>query len=174
MPSDAHPIRVFRNPGSANHWISVKLRGVKTNRSAIGAKVKVVIENRNHTEQAFYRQVGSGGSWGASPLTQEIGLGKAERIKTIEIYWPASKTTQIVKNVPMDEFIEIEESQAAIYQARAAGIPPGCEEDAVQLASKPVSKRALGWLIGSLLAWSLSTGPLRIWRASAIRHLGSY
>ena len=38
-------------------------------------------------------------------------LGKAERIKTIEIYWPAGKTTQILKNVPMDEFIEIEESK---------------------------------------------------------------
>ena len=48
---------------------------------------------------------------GSLPLTQEIGLGKAERIKTIEIYWPASKTTQIVKSVPMDEFIEIEESK---------------------------------------------------------------
>jgi tetratricopeptide (TPR) repeat protein len=111
VPSDAHPIRVFRNPGNTNHWINVKLRGVKTNRSALDAKVKVVVENRNHTEQAFYRQVGSGGSWGASPLAQEIGLGNAKRIKTIEIYWPASKTTQILKNVPMDEFIEVEESK---------------------------------------------------------------
>ena len=109
VPSDAHPVRVFRNPGNANHWINVKLRGVKTNRAAIGAKVKVVAENRDHTEQAFYRQVGSGGSWGASPLAQEIGLGNAERIKSVEIYWPASKTTQIFKNIPMDEFIEIEE-----------------------------------------------------------------
>ncbi len=111
VPSDAHPIRVFRNPGNSNHWINIKLRGVKTNRSGIDAKVKVVVENKNHSEQAFYRQVGSGGSWGASPLAQEIGLGSAKRIKTIEIYWPASKTTQILKNVAMDEFIEVEESK---------------------------------------------------------------
>ncbi len=110
VPSDAHPIRVFRNPGNANHWINVRLRGVKTNRAAIDAKVKVVVETQNHSEQAFYRQVNSGGSWGASPLAQEIGLGKAARIKTVEIYWPASKTTQVFKNVPMDEFIDIEES----------------------------------------------------------------
>jgi hypothetical protein len=110
VPSDAHPVRVFRNPGNNNHWINVKLRGVKTNRSAIDAKVKVVVENHDHTEQAFYREVGSGGAWGASPLAQEIGLGNAERIKTIEIYWPVSKTTQIFKDVPMDEFIDIEES----------------------------------------------------------------
>jgi hypothetical protein len=110
VPSDAHPVRVFRNPGNANHWINVKLRGVKTNRSAIDAKVKVVVENHDHTEQAFYREVGSGGAWGASPLAQEIGLGNAKQIETIEIYWPASKTTQTFKNVPMDEFIEIEES----------------------------------------------------------------
>jgi len=84
---------------------------VKTNRSGIDAKVKVIVENKNHTEQAFYRQVGSGGSWGASPLAQEIGLGKAKRIKTIQIYWPASKTTQTLKDLPMDEFIEIEESK---------------------------------------------------------------
>jgi hypothetical protein len=109
VPSDAHPIRVFRNPGNTNRWIDVKLRGVKTNRAALGAKVKVVVENRDHSEQAFYRQVGSGGSWGASPLAQEIGLGKALRIKTIEIYWPASKTTQVIKNVPIDEFIAVQE-----------------------------------------------------------------
>jgi hypothetical protein len=111
VPSDAHPVRVFRNPGNANHWINVKLRGVQTNRSAFGAKIKVVAESRDRTEQAFYRQVDSGGSWGASPLAQEIGLGKAVRIKSIEIYWPASKTTQIFKNAPIDEFIEIEESK---------------------------------------------------------------
>ncbi|WP_082125193.1 FG-GAP-like repeat-containing protein [Silvibacterium bohemicum] len=112
VPSDAHPVRVFRNPGNANHWINVRLRGVKSNRSAFGAKIKVVAENRDHTVQAFYRQVDSGGSWGASPLAQEIGLGKAVAIKSIEIYWPASKTIQAFKNVPMDEFIDIEESKA--------------------------------------------------------------
>jgi hypothetical protein len=131
VPSDAHPIRVFRNPGNANHWINIKLRGVKTNRSGIDAKVKVVVENKNHTEQAFYRQVGSGGSWGASPLAQEIGLGKAKRIKAIEIYWPVSKTTQTLKDVPMDQFIEIEESkpqytkrELASYRLGGKTMPP--------------------------------------------------
>jgi hypothetical protein len=107
------------------------LRGAKTNRSGIDAKVKVVVENKNHTEQAFYRQVGSGGSWGASPLAQEIGLGKAQKIKVIEVYWPASKTTQTLKNVPMDEFIEIDESkpqytkrELPVYRLGAKTMPP--------------------------------------------------
>ncbi|HEV2275754.1 MAG TPA: FG-GAP-like repeat-containing protein [Acidobacteriaceae bacterium] len=131
VPSDAHPIRVFRNPGSANHWINVKLRGVKTNRAGIGARIEVVVENRDHSQQSFYRDVGSGGSWGASPLAQEIGLGPAARIVSLAVRWPGSKTTQTFKNVPMDEFLEIEELKPA-YSKRSM---PG-----YRLGGRPASR----------------------------------
>jgi hypothetical protein len=60
-----------------------------------------------------YKWVNSGGSFGANPLRQEIGLGKAEKIDTLEIYWPTSDTTQRFDDVAVNQFIEITEGQVA-------------------------------------------------------------
>lgn len=108
-PGDAHAIRVFETPGNSNDWITLKLVGVKTNRAAIGASIKVLVENGGRGTRAIYRTVGSGGSFGASPLQQHIGLGKAARILSLEIEWPASKTHQSFLNVGKNQFFEIKE-----------------------------------------------------------------
>ena len=44
---------LFENPGNGNDWISLKLVGVKTNRSAIGARIKVTVENRAREHVPF-------------------------------------------------------------------------------------------------------------------------
>ena len=103
------PLRVFENPGNGNDWISVKLVGVKTNRSAIGARIKVTVENHGQGTRSIYRTVGSGGSFGASPLQQHIGLGKDARIVDLEIWWPTSNTRQHFSNVGKNQFLEIKE-----------------------------------------------------------------
>jgi hypothetical protein len=56
-----------------------------------------------------YRDVTSGGSFGASSLTQNIGLGKAKIIDSLEVWWPTSKTQQTFQKVPVNQFIEIRE-----------------------------------------------------------------
>jgi hypothetical protein len=53
--------------------------------------------------------VGSGGSFGGNSLQQENGLGNAKAIAFIEIKWPASGTTQVFKNVAMDQILKIRE-----------------------------------------------------------------
>ena len=53
----------------------------------------------------------SGGSFGANPLSQSIGLGKATKIDRLEIYWPKSDQTQIFTDVPLDTSLEITEGQ---------------------------------------------------------------
>ena len=93
-PGDSHPLRLFENPGHGNDWINLRLVGVKTNRAAIGARIKVTVENEGRGTRSIYRSVGSGGSFGASPLEQHIGLGKSARIVDLEIWWPASNTRQ--------------------------------------------------------------------------------
>jgi hypothetical protein len=45
--ADAHSIRLFRNPGNDNKWIALKLIGVKTNRAALGARIKVTVEDKD-------------------------------------------------------------------------------------------------------------------------------
>ncbi len=108
-PSDAHAMRVFRNPGHANHWLAVKLVGVKTNRAAVGARLTVVTKDASHTEHRFYRTVNSRGSWGAAPFEQHVGLGAAAEITRVEVWWPTSNTRQSFTNVAPDGFIEIKE-----------------------------------------------------------------
>jgi tetratricopeptide (TPR) repeat protein len=109
VPGDRHAFRLFENSGSGNDWISLHLIGVKTNRSAIGARIKVTVENGSHGTRSIYRTVGSGGSFGASPLQQHIGLGRDAHIQEIEIWWPASNTRQHFKDVPKNQFFEIKE-----------------------------------------------------------------
>jgi tetratricopeptide (TPR) repeat protein len=109
VPGDAHAFRLFQNPGTGNDWINLKLMGVKSNRSAIGARIKVTVSNEGKPSRSIYRTVGSGGSFGASPLEQHIGLGKSAKLEQIEIWWPATKTRQTFLNVPKNQFLEIKE-----------------------------------------------------------------
>ena len=108
-PGDAHAFRVFETPKNSNDWLTIKLVGVKTNRSAIGARIKLTVQNADQEPRSIYRTVGSGGSFGASPLQQHIGLGPSTKIANIEIWWPASNTRQTFSGVAPNQFIEIKE-----------------------------------------------------------------
>src|SRR6185369_7308493 len=97
------------NPGHGNDWVALKLVGVKSNRAAIGARIKVTVADAAGGTRSIHRWVASGGSFGASPLEQHIGLGKAARIEDIEIWWPTSNTRQHFSNVEKNRVIEITE-----------------------------------------------------------------
>jgi len=86
---------LFKNPGHpGNHWIKLKLTGVRANRFVVGARIKVSLTNRDGSLRDIYRTVTSGGSFGANPLQPHIGLGPAETINRIEIRWPGSGLIQ--------------------------------------------------------------------------------
>jgi hypothetical protein len=108
---DTYRCALFENPGHGNHWLTLKLEGVKSNRSAMGARIKVVVQTADG-ERAIYKTVGSGASFGASPLRQEIGLGQAKAIRSVEIIWPTTGQTQVLKDVPMDRFYKVREGDA--------------------------------------------------------------
>ncbi len=101
---------LFQNPGQGNHWLTVKLIGRKTNRAAIGARIKVVTAGAK--PMTIHRHVSSGSSFGASPLQQTIGLAQAERVALLEVHWPASGTTQVFRNIAADQAIAITEFAA--------------------------------------------------------------
>ena len=107
---DQYPSRLFRNPGGhGNTWITLKLVGAKTNRAAIGARITVTVNDADRGLRKIVRTVGSGGSFGASPLEQHIGLGRSARIENIEVWWPTSKTRQTFKDIAPNQFLEIKE-----------------------------------------------------------------
>ena len=107
-PSDGFLNALYVNPGNGNSWLSVRLVGVESNHSAIGARIKVTVLDGG-TRRDIYVVVGSGGSFGASSLEQEIGLGRADRVESLEVYWPTSGIRQVFKDVPLDTVLEIYE-----------------------------------------------------------------
>ncbi len=116
FPGDKYPNALFENPGHSNDWIAVELVGQRSNRFGIGARLRVVLERDGREEERF-RWVTSGGSFGASPLMQRIGLGRDAKILRLEIDWPAYKgervgsepRRQVLTDVPLNSFIVVTE-----------------------------------------------------------------
>jgi hypothetical protein len=108
VEGDTFHHQLFANPGHGNNWLKLKLEGVRTNRAAIGARIKVVV-NTGDGQRAIHRTVGSGGSFGASPMRQEIGLGGAQAIEHVEVFWPVTGETHRFTNLETNRFYHIRE-----------------------------------------------------------------
>lgn len=94
----------YENPISKNNWITLDLKGTMTNRSAIGSRIILELENG----RKIYRSVSCGGSFGASSLQQEIGIGKAELIKKLIIHWQKGDSLSL-ENITPNQKLTIEE-----------------------------------------------------------------
>lgn len=113
-PGDAYQNSFFLNPGQGdNKWICLVLEGSVANRSAIGSRVKLTF-TENGRVKSVYRDVNSGGSFGASPLRREIGIGQATMIDEIEIQWHGSSKVQTFRNVKPNQFLKIVEGKDVI------------------------------------------------------------
>ena len=116
-PGDVFMPALYRNPGHGNHWITLMLEGVKSNRAAYGARIKVTIDEHGAT-RSIYRAVGSVSSFGGNPMRQHIGLGKATSVRSIEIFWPASGVRQRFQQVAADLAYRIREDSDALQPVR--------------------------------------------------------
>lgn len=101
---------LFENPGFGTRHLTLELQGVTSNRSGIGARIRVVIVEADG-QRSIYRTVCSGGSFGANSLRQTIGLGQATSIERVEVYWPTTDKTQIFKGLALNGALRIVEGQ---------------------------------------------------------------
>ncbi len=104
---------LFHNPGNQTHWINLELEGTTSNRSAIGARIRVSLVI-NEARQDLYRTVSTGGSFGSDPLRQHIGVGKAEVIDELEVLWPGSEQIQVFENIRIDRFYHLKEGEKVL------------------------------------------------------------
>jgi hypothetical protein len=75
------------------NWVILKLAGVRSNRSAIGARVKLTAGGR-----VQYGEVRSGGSYlSQNDLRLHFGLGEARVVDRIEITWPGGNRQALEK-----------------------------------------------------------------------------
>ena len=99
------PAEIWMNdsPGG-NHWLEFQLEGTKSNRDAIGARIKVVTRTGtqyNHVSFSFGYASSSAG-----PV--HFGLGPDKSADTVEIRWP-SGAVQELKNVAGDRLVRVKE-----------------------------------------------------------------
>lgn len=101
----------FENPTFENNWVILDLEGVESNRSAIGTKLKLDLDNG----RTIFYSINTGGSFGANSLQGEIGLGQSELIQTLTIIWPSSDT-QIFNSVGVNKKYKLAEGQNKLIE----------------------------------------------------------
>ena len=94
-------VQVFMNRGSSAHWLTITLRGTRSNRDGLGARVQVNGQTRFATTAGSYES--------ANDKRLHFGLGPAKSAK-VEVLWP-SGTRQVLNDVPADQFLEIREPE---------------------------------------------------------------
>jgi hypothetical protein len=124
VPGDrAHSV-LFQNPGSGHHWLTIKLVGTRTNRAALGARIRVDLPGPDGTVVSRYRTITAGSSFGGNPLACTVGLGPARAISALEVSWPTSRTRQTFRDIPVDRSIEITEGRPGFRVLDAPPIVP--------------------------------------------------
>lgn len=109
VPGDKGYNLLFQNPGHRRHWLKVKLVGSRTNRVALGARIRAVVKDRDGATRSIYRTVGNNSSFGGNSLVESIGLLDATAVAELEVAWPTSGTVQSFRDIAADQAIEIVE-----------------------------------------------------------------
>jgi len=102
--------KLFSNQsaGGANRWLQVKLIGTDSNRSGIGARVRLVSGGLSQIREVS----GGSGYFSQNSLPVEFGLGSASVVDSLRIYWP-SGTVQDIASVSVDQILVITESDGS-------------------------------------------------------------
>jgi hypothetical protein len=109
----ASPTLLMNSAQSSNHFVNFKLVGTKSNRDAIGARIRI------HAGGLLQvREIQSGGSFmSQSDLRANFGLGRAETVDELEITWP-NGTTQEFTNLAGNRFYQILEGNSEIQSQK--------------------------------------------------------
>ncbi|MCB0546028.1 MAG: ASPIC/UnbV domain-containing protein, partial [Phaeodactylibacter sp.] len=124
----------FLNSGNCNRWLKVRLTGTRSNRSAIGAKVRVraiiggqeVVQLREVSAQSGY--------CGQNSLDAHFGLGDAEVAEEVRIEFPGGADTTLLA-VPVDQVLEVTETVSTSVEENAK-----MEAFAVKVFPNPASE----------------------------------
>ena len=99
------PRILLNSADNGNHWLLIKLEGHRSNRDAVGARVKVTTPSG----RTFYNHVtGSVGFLSTSDLRLHFGLGPETMATTIQIQWP-SGADQTLRDIPGDRILKVDE-----------------------------------------------------------------
>ena len=133
------PLLLHNSGGNGNHFVNFKLVGTKSNRDAMGARLRITAGGISQI-----REIAGGGSYlSQSDLRANFGLGKAARVETLEVKWP-SGLRQVFDNVEADRFYLIEEGSEKLSQQRFSPPLPAKNIAARPLTAQPEIGKAPG------------------------------
>lgn len=111
FPGEDERNHLYRNEGgNGNHWLGVRLVGTTSNRSAIGARVRVRARVRGEEVRQIREVTGSTGFRSQDPLRQHFGLGDASGVEEIEVWWP-SGVRERFPGVAADQVVVLTEGE---------------------------------------------------------------
>ena len=103
---DRGEARLFRNLGTGNHVLEVRLIGTRSNRDAVGARLVA-----NMGSRSIYRWQDGGSGFGSmNSRIVHIGLGASQEVDSLDIKWP-SGLSQRFRHIPADQRIEVIEGK---------------------------------------------------------------
>jgi hypothetical protein len=106
---DEPPTLLRNDGGNRNNWILIKCVGTRSNRSAIGTRVKVTAAGRSQIDEVM-----SGSSYySQNDLRLHFGLGRSARADTVEIAWPSGEK-ETLRNVPANHLIVCHETKGIV------------------------------------------------------------
>jgi hypothetical protein len=113
VDAEGRPLLLHNEVAPRNHWLSLQLRGVRSNRSGIGAHLTVEAGGRK------WRQVVTtdGSFQSAGDARAHLGLGAATRADRIRIDWPTAPSVNsgsaqtLLENVAADQFLTVIEGE---------------------------------------------------------------
>jgi hypothetical protein len=105
------PVLILANDSqTANHWLALKLIGVKSSRDAVGTIIRAETPIGRQI-----RQVKGGGSFASTSDSRVFfGLGNANQVLRLEIRWP-SGLTQVFNDVAPDRLLRVVEADPRLY-----------------------------------------------------------
>ncbi|HYE66946.1 MAG TPA: CRTAC1 family protein, partial [Pyrinomonadaceae bacterium] len=115
-PVNAAPELIRSESSHQNNWITIKTIGVKSNRDGIGARIKCLTVDGSQIDE-----VRSGGSYySQNDLRVHFGLGKSQKVKTIEVRWPSGQVDTL-NDTAANQIIYIKEGAGIVRTAGVGG-----------------------------------------------------
>ncbi len=112
------PLQLYENHFPQRHYLKVALRGTRSNRQGIGARLVAVVNGQPlvrelYPQVAFYSQM---------PNIVHFGLGDHDRVEKLTIRWPSGEVQELT-NVAGDRHIVVEEGKTG--EAAIETVIPG-------------------------------------------------
>ncbi|MBK9270505.1 MAG: CRTAC1 family protein [Saprospiraceae bacterium] len=105
----------FENPGFSRKFLSIRLRGDKTNFYGAHARLTAYVSNETRSWK-IHRQMDTGASFGTSPYLVHFGLSDAQKIDSLVVYWPASGKKSSISGLDLNGTYLIHENNSQASQ----------------------------------------------------------